>query len=109
VAAEAQRPAGEASLSCRRCKAVLEPGRGDFYQITIEAVTDPHAPTLGAAESPEAIRRRIEELLARMEGRSEQELLDQVWRRLTFHLCLSCYCQWIEAPTGLEGSAERGA
>jgi hypothetical protein len=30
---------------------------------------------------------------------SERELMDQVFRRLTIHLCGTCYRQWIEDPT----------
>ena len=31
---------------------------------------------------------------------SEQDLLDQVYRRVTVYLCLRCYNVWIENPTG---------
>jgi hypothetical protein len=67
--------------------------------VTVEAVADPAPPTLPDLE-PGDIRRRIERLLAQMEGLSEQEALDQVYRRLTFDLCVPCYRQWIKNPTG---------
>jgi hypothetical protein len=75
------------------------PGAGNFYRVTVEAVADPALPPLSPGD-PDAIRRQIEQLLARMAGRPEQELLDQVYRRLTFHLCGPCYRPWIEKPTG---------
>ena len=93
-------PTGESEvLSCRRCGAVLTPGGGDFYEVRVEAVADPALPPLAPGD-PEALRRQIEQLLARMQGRAEQELLDQVYRRLTFHLCGPCFRRWIEDPTG---------
>ena len=33
-----------------------------------------------------------------MRGMTEQELMDQVYRRLTIHLCGDCYRVWIEDP-----------
>jgi hypothetical protein len=38
--------------------------------------------------------------LARLEGISEQEALDQFYRRRTLHLCIPCFRRWIENPTG---------
>jgi hypothetical protein len=31
---------------------------------------------------------------------SERELCDQVYRRVTLHLCRACYEPWIENPAG---------
>ena len=31
---------------------------------------------------------------------SEREMADQVYRRLTLHLCGKCYRKWIEDPAG---------
>jgi hypothetical protein len=87
------------ALTCRRCGADLVPGSGNFYHITALAVADPALPPLVPAD-PEALRCQIEELLTRMQGRPEQELLDQVYRRLTFHLCGPCYQHWLAKPAG---------
>jgi hypothetical protein len=43
-------------------------------------------------------RAEIERLINRMRELSEQELLDQVYRRLLLHLCGPCYRRWIEEP-----------
>jgi hypothetical protein len=86
-------------LSCRRCGAALTPGAGNFYRVTVEAVADPSLPPLAPGD-PEELRRQIERLLTSLAGRPEQELLDQVFRRLTFHLCGPCYRRWIEDPAG---------
>ena len=31
---------------------------------------------------------------------SEQEMMDQVYRKLTISLCTACYARWIENPAG---------
>jgi hypothetical protein len=88
-----------APLACARCGTALASGSGDFYRVTIEAVADPTPPNLPHMD-PADIRQRIERLLAQMRGLSEQEALDQVYRRLTFDLCVPCYRQWITNPAG---------
>jgi hypothetical protein len=75
----------------------LQPGSGDFYRVTIEAVADP---TFSAVDQGTDLRQEIERLLARLEGVTEQEALDQVYRRLVLFLCGPCYRRWIENPTG---------
>ena len=93
-------PETPAPLTCRRCAVPLRPGTGDLYQVTIEAVADPAPPVLSGDESAADLRRQIEQLLAGMEGVPEQELLKQVYQRLTLYLCGPCYRQWIKNPTG---------
>jgi len=88
---------GSASLSCARCAVELQPGAGDFYRVTIEAAADPWPPIL-PDEKPGDIRQEIERLIAQVEGMSEQEALDQVYRRLTLYLCGPCYRHWIASP-----------
>ena len=89
------------SLLCARCLKELVPGDHNFYVVNIEAFADPTPPTireedLNAAE----IRKEIQRLIEDMRDLSEQELMDQVYRRFTIHLCESCYRQWIENPAG---------
>ena len=43
---------------------------------------------------------QIDRLIDQMRDMSEQELMDQVHRRLTIHLCGRCYAGWIEDPAG---------
>lgn len=85
---------------CHRCGAMLEPGRSDFFLVRIEAFADPSPPKLavgepGSADPAEEMRRLIEQ----MSGMSERELMDQVHRRLSLHLCGPCFRVWIEDPT----------
>ena len=88
------------AVHCARCAAELRPGTGNLYRITIEAVADPPPATFCADDPTPDIRKKIKQLLAQMEGLSEQEALDQVYRRLTLYLCLPCYRNWIENPLG---------
>ncbi|HUS92454.1 MAG TPA: hypothetical protein VM695_11425 [Phycisphaerae bacterium] len=91
----------DVNLLCHRCGALLTPGAGDFYVVRIEAFADPTPPDLSiedlAAADP---AEEIERLLELMRDMTEQELLDQVYRRLTIHLCGPCYRRWIEDPAG---------
>lgn len=100
MATRPDQAADVAPLACARCAAELRPGAGNFYRVTIEAVADPTPPTLSAEDLAADVRQQIEALLARLEGLSEEEAMNQVYRRLTFHLCGPCYRRWIESPTG---------
>jgi hypothetical protein len=89
----------KANLFCHRCGAILTPGRGDFYVARIEAFADPTGPR-GAADAGDEVNpaAEIDRLLREMQDMSERELMDQVYRRLTIHLCGPCYRGWIENP-----------
>lgn len=87
-------------IFCARCSDELKPGSGELFQVTIVAVADPSPPQLATEASADDLRKDIEKLIARMEGISEREAMDQVHRRLVIHLCVPCYQQWIENPAG---------
>ena len=89
----------ELPIICDRCAAELEPGRGELYVVRIEAVADPTPPNLTKDDLSRDTAGEIERLLDSMRGLSSQEALDQVYRRLTLHLCNACYQKWIEDPT----------
>jgi hypothetical protein len=88
----------EALLLCHRCGRELFPGRGDLYVVRIEAFADPTPPELAEFVNPEELAEKIDELIEQMRHMTEQELMDQVYRRLTLHLCGDCYRVWIEDP-----------
>ena len=87
-----------APLLCHRCGAGLRPGKGNFYIVRIEAFADPTPPTLSEADLAIDVDAEIENLLEEMKHMTPQELMDQVHRRLTIHLCGPCYRVWIEDP-----------
>ncbi len=88
----------EAHLFCHRCGAVLKPGVGNFYIVRIEAFADPTPPNLTEADLAVDIDEAIDDILEEIRNTSEAELMDQVYRRLTIHLCGQCYAKWIENP-----------
>ncbi|MDY7010210.1 MAG: hypothetical protein SVV80_05585 [Planctomycetota bacterium] len=85
-------------LFCHRCGAVLRPGKDNFYVVRIEAFADPTPPYLTEADLAVDIDEAIEQILEEIRNTSEAELMDQVYRRLTIHLCAACYADWIENP-----------
>jgi hypothetical protein len=87
-------------LLCHRCGCDLAPGRGNFYVVRIEAWADPTPPNITSDDLAADIGAEIDKLLEQMRNMSERELMDQVHRRLTIHLCGTCYKTWIENPTG---------
>jgi hypothetical protein len=90
----------EVPLFCDRCSVELTPGQGTFYVVRIEAFADPTPPLLDEPALARDPRREIRRLLASLADLSEQEILDQIHRRLVLYLCNDCYCFWIERPTG---------
>lgn len=88
----------ELTFLCHRCGHELFPGRGDFYVVRIEAVADPSPPQLDGWIDPHELAKAIDEIIDQMHDMTERELMDQVYRRLTIHLCGDCYRTWIEDP-----------
>ncbi len=86
-------------LLCHRCGASLTPGDGSFYVVKIEAFADPTPPRLDTADPLAEISADIDALIEQMRDLSEQELMDQVYRRVVVLLCRPCYEHWIEDPT----------
>lgn len=87
-------------LFCDRCSAALTPGRGNFYVVRIEAIADPTPPEFTGADLQRDVTGDIQQLFAEAEQFSEQELMDQVYRRVVLYLCTPCYRRWIENPAG---------
>ena len=85
-------------IFCHRCGCQLTPGAGNFYVVRIEALADPAPPNVSAGDWPDDPGEQIDLLIEQMRDMSEQELMDQVHRRLTIHLCGECYRKWIENP-----------
>jgi len=90
----------ESPLFCERCEAELQPGKAQFYVVRIEALADPTPPNISAEDLQRDIAAEIERLLASMRDLSEQEAMDQVYRKMTLYLCNGCYQRCIERPVG---------
>ncbi len=88
------------SCICRRCGALLTPGKGDFYVVEVQAYAENSPPVITADDLAKDHHEEMQKLAEQMKGLSEQELMDQVHRHMTFYLCAACYGKWIENPTG---------
>ena len=86
---------------CDRCGNEVSSGRGQFFAIRIEAFADPTPPEITAADLQRDHRREIEAILDRLAGLSEQDAMEQVYRRKNLLLCNRCCDDWFsELPTG---------
>jgi hypothetical protein len=86
--------------TCRRGERELSPGSGDLYVVSILAVADPSPPIFTEEDLAGDIGDEILRLTAQLNRVDAQQAQDQVYRRLVFHLCSSCYRRWIDDPTG---------
>jgi hypothetical protein len=85
---------------CRRCSRRLQPGRGDLYAVSILAVADPWPPVYVEDDLALDTGAEIRRLIVQLSGQGQQQIQDQVYRRVVFLLCTSCYRRWIEDPLG---------
>jgi hypothetical protein len=97
---DTREPPDELPPICARCAVELQPGEGTFYVVRIEAMADPTPPSFSAEDLDRDVRQDLDDLFWQVLGLSEQEALDQVYRRLTIFLCGPCYARWIEDPAG---------
>ena len=87
-------------LLCHRCGADLQPGQGQFYVIRIEAFADPTPPTITPEDLERDFDREFARLVEELSRMSDQEAMDQIYRKVIIHLCNACYREWIENPAG---------
>lgn len=81
----------------------IAPGADDFYLVSIVAVADPSPPIITEEDLARNVQVEINRLIRSMHHLNEEEAQDQVFRRVSFRLCGTCYRQWIEDPTGGRG------
>ncbi len=86
-------------MRCRRCGCHLQPGRGDFYVVTVLAIADPTPPVYTEEDLAIDVHHEIQRLLAQLRKVDASQAQDQVYRRVFFHLCGGCYEDWIANPT----------
>ncbi len=92
--------ADSAPAICRRCGALLTPGRGDFYVVEIQAYAENSPPVITAEDLAKDHGAEMARLAEEMKEMSAQEMMDMVHVRMSFFLCRACYKGWIENPTG---------
>ena len=88
-------------------RSCAHPGRGELYVVSVLAVADPYPPVFTAEDLALDAGAEIRRLIKQLSGLDALEAHDQVYRRLVFHLCTTCYERWIEEPTGSADSNER--
>ncbi len=87
-------------LRCGRCSQEVHPGQADFFVIRVEAFADPTPPEITEDDLQRDYRREIEMLMAAMQNLSEQQAMDQVYRRRNLILCNGCCDEWMQRPLG---------
>lgn len=92
--------AADSLLICHRCGAEVHPGRGDYYLVQIEAFADPAPSEITDEDLARDHGAEMARLAESLNQLSDQEAMDQVYRRLTLHLCTACYARWIDDPAG---------
>jgi hypothetical protein len=85
---------------CQKCGELLTPGKGDFYEVHVEAFAENSPPVITLEDLLADHGQEMRELAEQLKDVSPQEMMDQVHRQMTFFLCRQCYGQWIENPTG---------
>ena len=88
------------TLFCDRCSQEVHPGQADFFVVRVEAFADPTPPEITADDLQRDHRREIEKLIAAIQNLSEQQEMDQVYRRKNLILCNGCCDEWMERPLG---------
>lgn len=63
-------------------------------------MADPSPPIFDEEDLERDALKEIDRLIEETRELSEQELLDQVYRRVTIFLCRECFNEWIENPVG---------
>jgi len=95
----ADQPTDDAPL-CHRCGRTFRDLAATRYIVHIEAYADPQDTRVDLADIADDAESDIKSLVELTQGRSERELMDDVHRRVTLHLCHACYTVWIEDPAG---------
>lgn len=85
---------------CDHCSRSLTLGEGRFYVVRIDALADPTPLRIAEKDQDlDEIRSQISALFETLKDQSEQEMTDQVFKRIVLYLCNTCYNRWIKNPT----------
>lgn len=89
---------------CDRCLRELIGGRGEFYEIDIDAKVDSSPPILDApgSLSRDEMDRQWGKVIEQLESIPQVDAENQVHCRRRISLCSPCFQIWIENPAGGE-------
>lgn len=77
------------------------------YVVRIEVFAHPSTPAMDTDTNPDP-GMEIDRLLEQLKHYSADELLDQVYRKLEYHLCQSCQAIYLANPLGRPRREEPG-
>jgi hypothetical protein len=87
---------------CDRCLKELVGGRGEFYEIEIDAKVDSSPPILDSpgALDREELDKQWGKVIEQLESIPQVDAENQVHCRRRLLLCSPCFQVWIEDPAG---------
>jgi hypothetical protein len=84
---------------CAFCDRPIEVGTG--YVARIDVFADPQLPPMSSEQIESAnLNATMAELMAQMNGMSQEELQDSVHRRFEYRLCPLCHRSFLANPLG---------
>ncbi|KAA5546864.1 hypothetical protein FYK55_00060 [Roseiconus nitratireducens] len=92
----------ESAGLCDRCLKELISGRGEFYEIQIDAKVDSSPPILDSSSPADldSLDRQWGEVIRQLESTPQVDAENQVRCRRRLLLCGTCFPLWIDDPTG---------
>lgn len=87
---------------CDRCLKELVSGRGEFYEIDIDAKVDASPPILDAPSqlSRDEMDEQWGKVIEQLESIPQVDAENQVHCRRRILLCSTCFQTWIDNPAG---------
>jgi hypothetical protein len=95
-------PDPEPAGLCDRCLKELFGGRGEFYEVTIDARVDSSPPILDTPRklTLEEMNEQWGKVIQQLESTPQVDAENQVHCRRRLLLCASCFHDWIDSPAG---------
>lgn len=89
---------GELNVACDRCGKGLLIDSNVRYEVTIEVKAAYDPMELTEDDLDQDLDSKIDETIEELKELSEQEANDQVYKKMTFHLCPACQKEYIDDP-----------
>ncbi len=86
------------NIACDRCGKGLLIDSNVRYEVTIEVKAAYDPMELTGEDLEKDLDEELQKTIDRLEGVSEEEAKEQVYKKMTFHLCPSCQREYIEEP-----------
>ena len=93
-------------LNCDACGRPLLLESDVRYEVSIEAKAAYDPLEITSEDLKKDHRREMAELIRKMDGISEAEAMDQVFRKFRFDLCTPCHRAYLKNPLGPRPATE---